>query len=63
MKFDFRSESFERKSISIIFVYNLMIGCCKKSIRKIILKRPLNREIEKPGSKFHNTGRLVLTSL
>ena len=30
MKFDFRSESFERKSSSVIFVYKLIIGCSKK---------------------------------
>ena len=30
MKFDFRSESFERKSTSIIFVNKLIIGCSKK---------------------------------
>ena len=30
MKFYFRSESFERKSTSIIFVNKLIIGCSKK---------------------------------
>ena len=38
MKFDFMSESFERKSISVIFVYNLMIGCCKKSKENYLKK-------------------------
>ena len=62
MKFDFRSESFERKSISVIFVYNLMIGCCKKS-KENYLKKAFEQRNREPGSKFHNKGRLVLTSL
>ena len=52
MKFDFRSESFERKSTSIIFVNKLIIGCSKKK-EEIVLKRLLNRERKKPGLKFN----------
>ena len=60
MKFDFTSESFKRKFILILFVYNLMIGCSKK-IRKNYLKRLLHKKIKKPGLKF-NPG-LALISL
>ena len=42
MNFDFRSESSERKSTSIIFVHKLIIGFSKK--KENCAKKALNKE-------------------
>ena len=54
MKSDFRSESFERKiqHNSFCQLDNLMIGCSIKNGEEI-LKRLLNKGIQKLGIKFN----------
>ena len=50
MNFDFRSESFERKSTSIIFVNKLIIGCSKKEEN---CPKKAFEQRKKPGLKFN----------
>ena len=52
MKFDFRSENFERKFSSNIFACNLIIGCSKKNSENFP-KKTFEKEIKKPGLKFN----------
>ena len=45
-----------KRKFSYIFVYNLIRGCPKKRIGKIILKGLLKREIKRPGLTFGQLG-------